>query len=536
MKQSANNDTEPSPPADHDVILIGSGFSGLAMAHRLKRDGNDDFVILERGDSVGGTWRDNHYPGCACDIQSHLYSFSFAPNPEWSRMFARQDEIRDYLERCATDIGARPHLRFGATVTGAALDEDAGLWRVEVNGSEVLTARVLISCMGGLSNPSYADVPGLDSFRGPSFHSAEWDHDAELAGKRIAVIGTGASAIQFVPQIAPHAQRVHVFQRTAPWVIPKRDRPIGRRERAIYRRFPSVQRAYRRFIYWALESRVVAFTAQPRILKLAGRLGRLHIRRQISDPELRRRVTPDYVMGCKRVLISNDYYPALDRDDVELVTDGIERVTEDSIVTADGRELPVDVIIHGTGFHVQDMLTGTRIRGRGGADLESVWNERGMQAHRGTAIAGFPNLFFLLGPNTGLGHNSIVHMIESQAHYVSKALAAIKRRGAWSAEPRPEAQESFNRKLQGMLDGAVWSEGGCRSWYLDSSGRNTTLWPDFTFRFRRQTSRFDEREYVLAGRPDHRLSWRRGPVMRGLMRDAADDRLRQVGELDVVPD
>jgi cation diffusion facilitator CzcD-associated flavoprotein CzcO len=500
MKQSEHSPTPPVAP-DHDVIVIGSGFSGLAMAYRLRRVGNEDFVILERGDSVGGTWRDNHYPGCACDIQSHLYSFSFAPNPEWSRMFARQDEIRDYLERCATEVGARPHLRLGVNVTAVKLDEESGLWRVEVNGSRTLTARVVISCMGGLSNPAYAEVPGLDRFRGPSFHSAEWDHSAELAGKRIAVIGTGASAIQFVPEIAPEAERLHVFQRTAPWVIPKRDRRIGRLERAIYRRFPSVQRAYRRLIYWALESRVVAFTAKPRILKLAGAVARLHIRRQIADPELRRRVTPSYVMGCKRVLISNDYYPALDRDDVELVTDAIARVTEDAVVTEGGREIPVDVIIHGTGFHVQDMLTGTSVQGRGGADLEAAWSEHGMQAHRGTAVAGFPNLFFLLGPNTGLGHNSIVHMIEAQAHYVTEALRAMDRRGAWSAEPRPEAQAGFNAELQGMLDGAVWSEGGCRSWYLDANGRNTTLWPDFTFRFREQTSRFDEREYVLAERP-----------------------------------
>ena len=491
----------PATTSDHDVLVIGSGFSGLAMAHRLRRDGVDDFLILERGDSVGGTWRDNHYPGCSCDVQSHLYSFSFALNPEWSRMFARREEIRDYLERCATDIGARPHLRFGANVTGATLNEETGLWEVEVNGAETLRARVVVSCMGGLSNPAYADVPGLEDFQGPSFHSAEWDHDADLAGKRIAVIGTGASAIQFVPQIAPGAERVHVFQRTAPWVIPKRDRRIGRLESTIYRRFPSVQRAYRRLIYWALESRVLAFTLEPRVMKAASRLARLHIRRQISDRELRRKVTPDYVMGCKRILISNDYYPALDRDDVEVVTEGIARVTETGVVTDGGREIEVDAIIHGTGFHVQDMLTGIRVVGRDGADLQRAWEKRGMQAHRGTAVAGFPNLFFLLGPNTGLGHNSIVHMIESQAHYVTEILRGMRRRGAWAAEPTPEAQERFNRELQGMLDGAVWSAGGCRSWYLDAHGRNTTLWPDFTFRFRRQTAEFDEREYVLAKRP-----------------------------------
>ena len=497
---------KPNPDAvittpDHDVIIIGTGFAGLAMAHRLKRQGNHDFLVLERADSVGGTWRDNHYPGCACDIQSHLYSFSFALNPEWSRMFAPQAEIRAYLEGCATEIGARPHLRFGAELTAASFDQGAGLWRIEVNGSEKLTARVLVSAMGGLSKPSYPRIPGLESFRGPSFHSAEWDHDAELAGKRVAVIGTGASAIQFVPQIAGEVERLHLFQRTAPWIVPKRDRRISRAERALFRRFPATQRAYRRLIYWALESRVVAFSMQPRILKLAQRLVRRNIDRRVSDPELRRKVTPDYVMGCKRILISNDYYPALNRDNVEVETGGIERVTERGVVTADGREIEVDAIIHGTGFHVQDMLTGVSIRGRDGAELADVWAERGMQAHRGTTVAGFPNLFFLLGPNTGLGHNSIVYMIEAQVHYVIEAMRAMRRSGAWAVEPRPEAQEEFNRELQASLTDTVWSVGGCRSWYLDANGRNTTLWPDFTFRFRRQTSEFRADEYELIAAP-----------------------------------
>jgi cation diffusion facilitator CzcD-associated flavoprotein CzcO len=369
-----------------------------------------------------------------------------------------------------------------------------------VNGSQTLTARVLVSAMGGLSKPSYASVPGIETFKGANFHSAEWNHDFDFAGKRVAVIGTGASAIQFVPQIAPEVESLHLFQRTAPWVIPKRDRRISRFERALFRRVPAAQRAYRRLIYWALESRVVAFSMQPRILKFAQRLARRHIHRQISDPELRRKVTPDYVMGCKRILIANDYYPALDRDNVEVETEGIERVTETGVVTVDGRELEVDAIIHGTGFHVQDMLTGVAVRGRDGADLERLWAQEGMQAHRGTAVAGFPNLFFLLGPNTGLGHNSIVYMIEAQVHYVMEALGEMKRSGSWAAEPRPEAQAEFNRGLQESLTDTVWSVGGCRSWYLDANGRNTTLWPDFTFRFRRETETFRPAEYMLTGR------------------------------------
>jgi cation diffusion facilitator CzcD-associated flavoprotein CzcO len=491
---------EDSVSPDHDVIVIGSGFAGLAMAHRLKQAGRDDFVILERGDSVGGTWRDNDYPGCSCDVQSHLYSFSFAPNPDWSRMFATQPEIRAYLERSATEMGARPHLRLGAEVTSAQWDEHAALWRVEVNGSQTLTARVLVSGMGGLSKPAFASVPGLERFRGASFHSAEWDHDVELEGKRVAVIGTGASAIQFVPEIAAEVERLHLFQRTPPWIVPKRDRRIPPWERALYRRFPALQRAYRRLIYWALESRVVAFTKEPRVLRAAQRLVSLNISRQIPDPALRRQVTPDYTMGCKRILISNDYYPALRRDNVDLVSDGIERVTECSIVTTADEEIEVDAIIHGTGFHVQDMLTGLELRGRGGADLDELWRVDGMKAHRGTTVSGFPNLFLLLGPNTGLGHNSIVHMIESQVHYVIEALDAMDRERAWSAEPTPRAQAAFNRRLEEELSDAVWSVGGCRSWYLDAKGRNTTLWPGFTFRFREDMSRFDPAEYELAAR------------------------------------
>ena len=469
------------------------------MAHRLRREGIEDFVVLEQADSVGGTWRDNHYPGCACDIQSHLYSFSFAPNPEWSRMFAPQPEIRAYLESCATEIGARPHLRFGARMTAAAYDSEQGIWRLTVNGSTELTARVVVSAMGGLSKPAFARIPGLEDFRGPNFHSAEWDHDADLAGKRVAVIGTGASAIQFVPQIAPDVARLHLFQRTPPWIVPKRDRRISRLERAAFRRFPGAQRAYRRLIYWALESRVVGFR-RPGLFAVAQKLVRRNMERQVRDPELRRKVIPDYVLGCKRILISNDYLPTLNRENVEVETAGIERVTERGVVTADGREIEVDAIIHGTGFHVQDMLTGVEVLGRDGADLDQSWREHGMQAHRGTAVAGFPNLFFLLGPNTGLGHNSIVYMIEAQAHYVIEALRGMRRAGAWAAEPRAEAQRAYNRELQEALAGSVWSVGGCRSWYLDDKGRNTTLWPDFTFRFREQTSEFEPSEYELTAR------------------------------------
>ncbi len=493
MNESAE---QVSPPeADHDVLVVGAGFSGLAMAIRLKRAGNEDFLVVEQGDSVGGTWRDNTYPGCACDVQSHLYSLSFAPNPEWSRMFAPQGEIREYLERTATEFGVRPHVRLRTTMTAAAYDEEAAIWRIELNGDETLTARVLVSAIGALSKPAYPEIAGLESFGGPSFHSAAWERGIDLEGKRVAVLGTGASAIQIVPQIAPEAARVTLFQRTPPWIIPKRDRRISSLERRLFRRFPAMQRAYRRALYWALEARVIGFSRYPALLRLAQKLSVAHINRQIKDPELRRKVTPDYTLGCKRVLISNDYYPALARDDVEVITDPIARVTERGIVTADGAEHAVDVIVFGTGFQVQQQLADLPIRGRGGRELNQVWVERGMQAHRGTTIAGFPNMFMLLGPNTGVGHTSVLHMLESQVGYVIEALEQMRRRELHAVEVSEAAQEAFNRELQGMQARTVWSSGGCRSWYLDESGRNTALWPDFTYRFRNQLADFDLAEY-----------------------------------------
>jgi cation diffusion facilitator CzcD-associated flavoprotein CzcO len=487
-----------SSAPDHDVVVIGTGFSGLGMAIKLKQSGNDDFVVLEKADSVGGTWRDNTYPGCACDVQSHLYSFSFEPNPKWSRMFATQPEIREYLEHCATKYGLRPHLRFGAAVTGAEFDEAAGLWRVEINGGEDhVTARAVVAGFGPLSRPAYPGIEGVESFAGKAFHSAEWDSGYDLTGKRVAVIGTGASAIQFVPKIAPDVERLTLFQRTPPWIVPKPDRPTSRVERRLFKWFPALQQAYRQSIYWRLEGRVLGFTLHPRVMKAAELVARLHIRRQVKDPELRRVVTPKYTIGCKRILISNDYYPALGRDNVDVVTHGIARITERGVVTTDGTEHEVDVIIYGTGFKVHDPLRPLNIVGRDGVNLADLWDERGLEAYLGTTVAGFPNMFLLVGPNTGLGHNSIVYMIESQVHYVMEALRTMRARDVSWVDVRPEVQAEFNDRLQAKLDGAVWST-GCESWYLDSSGKNRTIWPGFTFKFREATGEFRAQDYELA--------------------------------------
>jgi cation diffusion facilitator CzcD-associated flavoprotein CzcO len=481
-----------------DTLVIGTGFAGLGMAIKLKAAGEDDFVVLEKAESVGGTWRENTYPGCACDVQSHLYSFSFEPNPAWSRMFATQPEIRAYLERCTDKYGVRPHIRFGQEVTSGEFDQRSGRWEVEVNGGEHrYSARVVVAGFGPLSRPEYPEIEGIETFEGRFFHSAQWDRDYDLTGKRVAVVGTGASAIQFVPKIAAQVSQLHLFQRTPPWVLPKPDRPITWLERTLFKLAPALQRAYRNLIYWRLETRVLGFTIHPKAMKAVELLGRLHINRAIKDPSLRRAVTPNYTIGCKRILMSNDYYPALARPDVDVVTGGVQRVTPRGVVGADGVEREVDAIIYGTGFKVRDPLGPLQIRGLDGAELGQRWREHGLEAYLGTTVAGFPNLFILVGPNTGLGHNSIVYMIESQVHYVLEAIRTMRSRSLSHVDVKPEAQTAFNDRIQEQLDGAVWSS-GCASWYLDENGKNRTLWPGFTFRYRQATDAFEAEDYELA--------------------------------------
>src|SRR3954447_13573283 len=435
LDASTEAPTADAVPSEVDIAVVGSGFSGLCMAIKLREAGIEDFLVLERGAKVGGTWWFNTYPGCGCDVPSHLYSFSFAPNPGWTRTYSRQPEIEAYLQRVAEDFDVLPKLRLGTTVTGAEWDEDDERWVVESTGGTV-RARVLVSAAGALSDPKTPDIEGLDRFEGHSFHSAQWDHDYDVTGKRVAVIGTGASAIQFVPAIAPDVAQMHLFQRTAPWIMPHSDRPISRRERALYRRFPTLQRLVRGGIYSARELLVLGFVKQPRLMKVVEGLARKHMDRQISDPELRRKVEPGYTIGCKRILPSNHWYPALGRDNVELVTDAIARVTERGVVTESGAEHEVDAIIFGTGFNVVDMPVARYVRGRGGRTLDECW-QGSPRAHMGSTVPGFPNLFMLLGPNTGLGHSSMVYMIESQVGYLAGALKEMRRRGAGTVEVRP---------------------------------------------------------------------------------------------------
>lgn len=475
------------------VLIVGTGFSGLGMGIKLKEAGIESFTILERANDVGGTWRDNNYPGCACDVQSHLYSFSFEPNPNWTRMFARQPEIKAYLQHCAQKYALLPHIRYDSEVVRAEYDEAAAMWTVTTRKGEVHRANVLVSGMGGLSTPAYPTLKGLENFKGKTFHSADWDHGYDLAGKRVAVIGTGASAIQFVPKVAEKVARLDLYQRTPVWIIPKPDRVISAAERALFRRFPKLQLALRNSIYWMLETRVLGFVINPRLMKLVEREARGHIRRQIADPALRAKVTPDYTIGCKRILISDDFYPAISRANVDVITEGIREVRANSIVAADGSEREVDAIIFGTGFKAQDPMPRGAVFGRGGKDIVEVWKD-GAEAYKGTTQAGFPNFYMLMGPNTGLGHNSMVYMIESQIQYVMDALKTMRRERLRSLEVRADVQARYNVGLQEKLGKAVW-QSGCRSWYINEAGKNTTLWPGFTFKYREQVRRIDLVDY-----------------------------------------
>jgi len=480
--------------SEFPVVIVGAGFSGLAAGILLKRAGIESFTIVEKDVGVGGTWRANTYPGAACDVQSHLYSFSFEPNPGWSRSYGPQQEILAYLERCARKYGLMPHMRFGTEVTGAEFDEARGLWTVHTTRGD-LPARALVLGNGALHLPSYPEIPGLREFEGPAFHSARWDHDVDLTGKRVAVIGTGASAIQFVPQIAPRVAQLHLFQRTPPWIMPKPDREMSARERWLMEHVPGAHWARRTRLYWRLESRVFPLIYDtPRISAYAESIARKFLASQVADPALRAQLTPDYRIGCKRVLLSNDYYPALTRPNVELVTDGIASVGPRGVRTRDGREREVDAIILGTGFRVADYLSKMRIVGRGGRDLNETWREQ-LASYLGITVSGFPNLFLLMGPGTGLGHNSMIFMIEAQARYAVQSIASIARSGVSFMDVRPEVQRAFTDELERKNASTVWSS-GCSSWYRTANGGLVT-WPGFTFDYWRRTRRVDWADYEL---------------------------------------
>ena len=483
------------------AVIIGAGFSGLAAGITLKQSGDDAFVILEKADRVGGTWRENTYPGAACDIPSHLYSYSFAPNPAWSRAYSGQAEILAYLERCADDFGMRPHLRFGAEAVAASWSDDTAAWTVTTRAGDTYVARALVLGNGALHLPSLPDIPGMDTFAGKRFHSAKWDHAYDLAGKRVAVIGTGASSIQIVPEIAPRVAQLHVFQRTPPWVVPKQDRVMSARERWALAHVPGAHWLRRSALYWLLESRVLAFAYSKTIQELGEKMARKHLVRQVADPVLRAKLTPNYKLGCKRVLISNEYYPALQRPNVEVVTAGITEITPHGVRTADGTVREVDAIVFGTGFRVVDYLSSIKITGRGGVDLNDAWRTS-PRNYLGISVSGFPNMFLLMGPNTGLGHNSMIFMIEAQARYAVDALTALRAKQLASLDVRPEVEQAFGTELRARLKTTVWTS-GCNAWYQTPDG-DVLLWPGFTFEYWRRTRHVDLANYDVLPAPGPR--------------------------------
>ena len=482
------------------IVIVGAGFGGIGMGIALKKAGYHDFVILDSGDDLGGTWRDNQYPGCACDVPSPLYSYSFELNPNWSHLFAPQREIWDYLRNCTRKHGLDEHIRYGCTVERMDWDEGARRWSIEtVQDGELVSyrPRAVVSAAGALHLPSYPDIPGAGRFGGTSFHSARWDHSCDLAGKRVAVIGTGASAIQFVPEVAEQAEQLTVFQRTPPWIHPRPDVEIPARLRATFGAVPLTARAVRDAIYLLMEARALGFAVNQKLMAPLERLGRRHLEKQVADPALRARLTPDYTIGCKRILLSSTYYPALQRPNVDLITGDITGITETGVVTADGTgpatEHPADVIIYATGFKVVESVTSLNVAGRDGRKL----TPENLEAYRGVTVAGFPNFFMLLGPNTGLGHTSVVFMIESQVQHVLSCLRILARDKADTIEVSEPAQRRYNDALQRRLRRAVWSEGGCDSWYLDADGVNRTLWPGFTFEYWARTRRARRADYAV---------------------------------------
>ena len=486
--------TDSSPEAPHqvDFAIVGAGFSGLGAAIRLKQAGHTDLVILERADDVGGTWRDNTYPGCRCDVQSSLYSYSysFAPKPDWSETYPSQPELWDYLRRISRGYGLQSYLRFGHEVTQARWDEASKRWQVSTTKGN-FAARYLIAGVGFLVEPSLPDIAGIDTFSGQIMHSARWDASWQPDGRRVAVVGTGASAIQIVPSIQPAVEDLTIFQRTAAFVVPHNNHPVKPRTAALYKLLPLLQHLPRVGVYWQRELLAIGFTKQPKILKRAESVWRKHMEGAITDPVMRAQLTPAYDLGCKRVLPSNDFYPAVARPNVSLVTEKIIEFRPDAVVTADGAEHKADTVILATGFRVADYPMFARIAGVGGRTLAQALGE----TYLGTVVPGFPNYFQLTGANTGLGHSSMLFMIESQLSYIIDGIAKSEAAGG-HFEVRPEVAAAYNAELQRKLPKTVWGS-GCSSWYLDSQGRNLTLWPGFTFDFRRRTRQFNEADFVL---------------------------------------
>ncbi|MCX6129684.1 MAG: NAD(P)/FAD-dependent oxidoreductase [Proteobacteria bacterium] len=477
------------------TVIVGSGFAGLAMAIRLKKAGIDDFTILEQAGEVGGTWRDNTYPGAACDVPSPVYSFSFEANPNWSSKFSPQKEIYEYLKHCAKKYAIYPHIRFHNKVEESQFNSESGLWTVSIKAQASIDCRFLILCSGGLSRPAYPKIPGIDSFKGALFHSAAWDHKFPLENSRVAVIGTGASSIQIVPAIIDKVKQLNLFQRTPAWILPKSERKFGKLERFFLAKIPAYHYFMRKYLYWQFELRAIGLL-KPALMRIPEKEARKFIDREIRDPKLKAKLIPNYTMGCKRILLSNDFYRALNHKNLKLIDQSIERILPNGILTKDGQIHELDALICATGFQVAEASAPFSILGLNKQSLEKTWSQ-GAEGYLGVSISGFPNFFSIVGPNSGLGHNSIVFIIEAQAQYIFDALAKIKEAKLKYVEIKREKQDQYNQELNRLFKGTVWTEGKCVSWYHTNSGKNTTIFPGFSFQLRLRTRKFDPEAYHL---------------------------------------
>jgi cation diffusion facilitator CzcD-associated flavoprotein CzcO len=468
-----------------DIVIVGAGLAGIAAAVNLRKLGIDDFVILEKAGGVGGTWRYNTYPGCACDVMSLMYSYSFAPHRRWTRMYAGQPEIRAYIEQVFDRYGLAARTRFGTEVRSYTYDDTTDRWELETAAGETLRPRVVIAGIGALHNPKIPDFENLAAYRGRVVHSARWDPDLDLTGKRVAVVGTGASAVQIVPEAAEIAQQVTVVQRTAQWALPRPDRELKPFERWLFAKLPVTQRIYRYGAYWSHEAAIVLFMHPP-LLPILKWMSLKHLHAQVSDPQLRARLTPDYTVGCKRILLTSTYYPALQRDNVQLVTEPISGFESTGFRTADGTLHEVDVVVLATGFATDNRLAEERVTGTGGLTIQQAWGH-GMRAHLGTTVVGFPNFFLMMGPNSGGGSQSILFVIEAQAHYIAACVQMMRSEGATRLEIRADVEREFNENLHARLAKSVWNTGGCDSWFLDRSGQNRQAWPGSSVTYWRHT-------------------------------------------------
>lgn len=475
------------------VIIIGTGFSGLCMGIKLKEAGNDNFTIFEKGEEVGGVWRANTYPGACCDIPANLYSFSFAMKTDWPRRYPAQPLIQSYMKSCAEEYGLYPHIQFNTEISSASFDKETGLWSVTTATGEVHQANILMSGVGQLGRPAYPTIKGMDNFTGKAFHSADWDHDYDLTGKSVAVIGTGASAIQFIPVIAEQAGELKVFQRTPPYIMPKPDEVYTAAHRFLFKNVPGFQKFYRAFWYGSGELASGAFDRGSKLAKVFEKVTLAHMRKHVKDPGLRKKLTPDYPVGCKRVLFASNYFPALARPNVDVVTEDVVEMTETGIRTADGEHHEVDAVIYGTGFKATEFLSPMRITGLDEKDLNEAWNE-GAEAYLGMSTNGFPNFFMLYGPNTNLGSNSIVFMIECQANYIMQCLKKLAAEDSKFLDIRADVQREYNDHIQQRLKNSVWSA-GCSSWYHNDAGKITNNWPGYTREYKKLTKTMNPADY-----------------------------------------